>query len=211
MTVHYQRLLHSTSWRYIFALIILLAIARALAAQAPEPVAVEGQPLANNVKRLLEALESLGAPFHQEKKDAFEAAIKERDAAKLQKLLDRHVSVVVSLSPEARVKAKRGPGYVRLQQAGYTPLIIKVLNESTVTKPLRISSPQARPIFSGGGAGNKGKPTNNYFLEVQMYTKQPMTDKLSGLEVEYAIALIHSSEAGQPPVGVRFDDVQGHQ
>ncbi|HMF16336.1 MAG TPA: hypothetical protein VKE98_03975, partial [Gemmataceae bacterium] len=80
MTLHPPRLLHSTTWRYLAALILLLVIARALGAQALEPVAVEGQPLANNVKRLLEALESLGAPFHQEKKAAFEAAIKERDA-----------------------------------------------------------------------------------------------------------------------------------
>jgi hypothetical protein len=204
-------MLHSTSWRYLAALILLLVIARALGAQTLEPVAVEGQPLANNVKRLLEALESLGAPLQQEKQTALRAAIKDRDATKLQKLLDPLVLVVVSLSPEARVKAKRGPVHVQLQQGGYTPLIIKVLNESTVTKPLRISSPQAGPIFSGGAARNKGKPSKNYFLDVEMVTKQPMTEKLSGLEVEYAIALIHSSEAGKREVVLGFDVGQGTQ
>ena len=37
-----------------------------------------------------------------------------------------------------------------LQQGGYTPFLIKVHNESTVTAPMRIASPQALPIFSGG-------------------------------------------------------------
>src|SRR5262249_53878379 len=63
MTLHYPRILHSTSWRYLAALILLLAIARALGAQGLEPVAVEGQPLANNVQRLLQALDFLGAPL----------------------------------------------------------------------------------------------------------------------------------------------------
>ena len=56
-------------------------------------------------------------------------------------------------SPEARVKVKRGAAAAKLQQGGYTPILIKVHNESTVTKPLRITSPQAMPIFSRGKPG----------------------------------------------------------
>jgi len=58
-------------------------------------------------------------------------------------LLDPHVLLLVQLNPEARVKVKRGPAPATLQQGGYTPILIKVHNESTVTKPLRIASPQA--------------------------------------------------------------------
>jgi len=210
MTLHYQRLLHSTTWRYLAALILLLAIARAVGAQALEPVAVEGQPLANNVNRLLQALDFLGAPLPTKQTAALQAAIKARDAKKLQELLDPHVLALISLSPEARVKAKRGPATVVLHQGGfapvssdvakddrrlrtgYTPVILKVHNESTVTKPLRIA-------------------TKARFLDVEIYTKGPMTDKLSGLEVEYAIALIHASEAGKREVTLSFDVGQGTQ
>src|SRR5207253_2824338 len=89
-------------------------------------------------------------------------------------------------------------------------VIIKVLNDSTVTKALRISSPQAGPIFAGGGAGNV-KPDKNRFLDVEMYTKQPMTANLSGLKAEYALALLHSSEAGKREATLGFDVGQGSQ
>src|SRR4051812_9724686 len=85
----------------------LFAIPLALLPQTPDPVGVEGQPLAANITRLLQALEFLGTPLPKETTQALEAAAKERDAAKLQRLLDPHVLVHVSLTPEARVKAAR--------------------------------------------------------------------------------------------------------
>jgi hypothetical protein len=182
-----------------------------IAAQSLEPIAVEGQPLASNAQRLMQALEFLGAPLPADKTTALQVAIKSRDAKKIQQLLDPHVLVLVSLSPEARVKAKRGPAKVALQQGGYTPFIIKVHNESMVTKSLRISSPQAGPIYSGGAARSKGQTSKNHFLDVELYTKQPMTEMLSGLAVEYAIALVHSSEAGKREVTFGFDVGQGTQ
>ena len=48
-------------------------------------------------------------------------------------------------------KVARGPARAMLQQMGYTPILVKVNNESTATKALRIGSPQAGPPFAGGG------------------------------------------------------------
>src|SRR5205823_2146198 len=98
-----------------------------------------------------------------------------------------------------RVKAKRGPAAAVLQQGGHTPILVKVHNESTVTKTLRLTSPQSLPIHSGGSrAKGKGPITEidvkNRFLDVEMFTGASMTDKLSGLKVDYALALIHSSQ-----------------
>jgi hypothetical protein len=203
----------SPRWRAALPLAALLA-ALGLAApsrpQAPAPVEVEGQPLGANVTRVLQALDFLGAPLPADDAGALQKAAKARDAVQIQKLLDRHVLAVVSLSPEARVKAARGPSKAVLQQGGYTPVLIKVVNESTVTKPLRISSPQAGPIFSGGFAG-KAKADKRRFLDVEIFGKPPMTPNLSGLKVEYAIALIHSSEAGQREATLAFDVGQGTQ
>jgi len=178
--------------------------------KVPAPIAVEGQPLAANVNRVLQALEALGAPLPKEKNAALQKAIGDRDAKKLQELLDPHVVALVSINPEARVKAARGPALPTLQQGGWTPVLIKVANDSTVTKALRISSPQAGPIFAGGRAGNV-KADKNRFLDVEMYTKQPLTENLSGLKAEYAVALIHSTEAGQREVTLGFDVGQGSQ
>ncbi len=183
-----------------FGVAIVVAFVGAASANA-QPIDVEGQPLAENVLRLLRALDSLGQPLSDEQSKAITAAARKQDARKLQELLDPHVLLLVHLNPEARVKVKRGDAPTVLQQGGYTPFLVKVHNESTVTKPMRIGSPQALPIFSGGRSKNKPEALTeddlkNRFLDLELYTSPPMTDKLSGLKVEYALALIHSSRAG---------------
>jgi hypothetical protein len=179
-------------------------------AEKPQPVDVEGQPLGRNVDRLLQALDFLGAPLPKEKKAALHKAIEARDAKAIQRLLDSHVLVVVTVNPEARVKAARGPAAAVLQQGGFTPAVIKVINDSTVKKALRIGSPQAGPVFAGGGARNK-KGDPGRFLQVEMFTQSPLTANLSGLKVEYALALIYSSEAGKREATLAFDVGQGTQ
>ncbi len=198
--------------RYRFFLVIIASLAQACVgrAQSLDSVPAEGQPLAQNANRLLQALDFLGAPLAPDTTRALRAAIAERDSDKIQKLLDPQVLAVIRISPEARVKAARGPGPGVLQQGASVPVLLKVINDSAVTKGLRISSPQAGPIFAGGGA-KKGVASREHFLDVEMYTKPPMTEKLSGLGVEYAIALIASSEAGKREATLGFDVGQGTQ
>jgi hypothetical protein len=200
----------SPRWLLLAALVLLLT-AWPATAQTTDPIAVEGQPLAENVNRLLKALEFLGNPLPADTVKDLTAAAKERDAIKLQKLLDPHTTVLVAINPEARVKGAKGPAKIILQQSGYVPLLVKVHNEAGVIKPLHATSPQAGPIFSGGGAGDKVKPDKNRFLDVDVYTKQPMTTTLSGLKVEYVIVLVSSSEAGKREVTLVFDVGQGTQ
>lgn len=57
--------------------------------------------------------------------------------------------LTVSVNPEERVKVSRGGAQAKLRQAGYTPIILKVVNDSSVTKPLNIGSPQSGPVYSG--------------------------------------------------------------
>src|ERR1043165_1934190 len=192
---------------WVFLAILLLALAPNVWGQNPklETIAVEGQPLAANVTRLLQALDMFGSPLPKEQTAALQEAVKNRDARKLQELLDPHVLVQVTINPESRVQAARGPAATALQQGGYTPILLKVVNDSTVTKALRISSPQAGPILSDY------KPDKERFLAVEMFATQPMTANLSGLKVEYALALIQSSEAGKREATLRFDVSQGSQ
>jgi hypothetical protein len=175
-------------------------------------VAVEGQPLGSNVTRLLEALETLGAPLPADAARALTAAAKAQDSDKLQELHDPHVLIQVNINPESRVKVIRGPATVALQQAGYTPVIIKVVNEAGVTKPLHVRSPQALTVYSHA---KPGKITNieikHRFLDVDMYIANPLTDKLSGLKVEYTLALIHSSQSGRREAVLQFDVGQESQ
>lgn len=186
-------------------------------------VTVEPQPLAANVTRLQEALEYLGAPLPAETRKSLQSAAEALSAIAIQAALDRHVLAAVSINPELRVKVMRGPGEAKIQQAGFTPCLIKVINNSTVTRKLRIGSPQAGPVYSGAALGilerqaqtelndNENKTGARRFLEVEMFDRSPMTSQLSGFEVEYLLALIYSSEAGKREATIVFDIGEGTQ
>ena len=63
---------------------LTFAPAACLAQLSPATVAdVEGQPLAANVARLIEALDYLGVPLPAEKRSQLQAAIRQRDAIAL--------------------------------------------------------------------------------------------------------------------------------
>ncbi|HAW29670.1 MAG TPA: hypothetical protein DCY03_16365, partial [Planctomycetaceae bacterium] len=134
----------------VFLIVSLLFCASTdLQAESPAVEEVEGQPLAANVKRLISALEYLGAPLPASLVQKLNTACDQRDAAAIQKLLDSEVLCLVSLNPEVRTKVARGPVVAVLQQGGFTPFVVKVVNQSTVTRQLQISSPQAGPVYSG--------------------------------------------------------------
>src|SRR5262245_33979315 len=204
-------------WIMLSAGVVALSVQAAMSpAQTLEPVDVEGQPLASNVTRLLETLTFVGQPLPHETTKSIQAAVQEQDAIKLQKLLDPHVLFVLNINPEARVKVKRGPAPAVLQQGGYVPVLIKINNESAATKKLRMQSRQGQAIYSGGFAGpGVGKVTpediKDRFLDVELFNKPPMAENLSGLKVEYALALIHSSQSGKREAVFAFDIGQGTQ
>lgn len=211
---------------------LLVPALLALWQQAPAPdgrnlqaaALIEPQPLAANIERLIEALDFLGAPLSADLRADLVRTGQARDAARLQTLLDTRVLLAVHINPEARVRVTRGAAPAVLQQAGYTPMLVKVLNESRGTQRLRIASPQAGPVYAGMSklAGERMQQSHlrenenvagrtDRFLELEMFTAAPMTANLSGLDVEYAVALIYASESGQREATITFDVGQGTQ
>jgi hypothetical protein len=188
------------------------------------PVVVEAQPLAANIERLDQALDHLGTPLPADVRAALRRAGQARDGKRLQELLDPYVLLSVHINPEARVKVMRGSGRAELQQGGYTPVLLKVVNEGGVTGRLRVGSPQSGPVYAGMSELNGNRMQQQHlrvnenidkrtdrFLELEMFTAAPMTPTLSGLQVEYAIALIYSTEAGRREATISFDVGQGTQ
>src|SRR6266571_4825699 len=170
-------------------------------------VPVEGQPLSANITRVLQAFHFLGAPLPGEATKRLQAAAEAQDADRLQELLDPLVLLVVTINPESRVKVQRGPAEARLQQAGFTPVLVKVINQSALTRELRIVSPQSGQVYAGMTPLSAQRmqrtqlketsETNavpGRFLEAEMYSRPPLTPNLSGLAAEYVIALIYSGE-----------------
>ena len=156
-------------------------------AQKLETVEVEGQPLAANVKRLVEAFEYLGSPLPADTAVALKAAANDCDAKKLQQLLDPKVLLVVSLNPEARVKVARGPARVILQQAGFTPILIKVINDSTVTETLRIKSPQSGPVYAGVATLSMSQRCKGYGCEQRTSNRAGQNSTNSGFHASLPI------------------------
>ena len=201
-------------------LFLLSAVSRS--DEVPQ-VSVEPQPLAANITRLQDALDYLGAPLPPETRKNLLSATQKLSSIDLQTTLDPHVLAVVSINPELRVKVMRGPVAASIQQAGFTPCLIKVLNDSTVTRKLRINSPHAGTVYSGAALGslqrqaqtelieNENTTGARRFLELEMFERSPMTSQLSGLEVEYLIALIYSSESGKREATIVFDLGEGTQ
>ncbi|MDP6892450.1 MAG: hypothetical protein QF731_04665, partial [Verrucomicrobiota bacterium] len=134
----------------ILQFLLFLAFPLSVKAQVELPIGVvDGQPLGANALRLIQAMEFLGAPLSRSLVQELNNAVSSRDEEEIQKILDPQVLVAVTLNPEVRVKVARGPAKAVLRQAGYTPYIVKVFNDSTVARPLRVASPQSGPVYSG--------------------------------------------------------------
>ncbi|MFN7939514.1 MAG: CehA/McbA family metallohydrolase [Bryobacteraceae bacterium] len=195
----------------LFRLGFTLFLSGLLSAQELPVVAnVEHQPLAAQVTRLLEALEMLGEPLPAADATAIKAQLASRDGAKaveaIQNILDKHCLVGVNINPESRVKVQQGPAQPVLVQQGWRNFLVKVHNEAGITAVLNASSPNS------GQVPNQPMGTSNRrWIDLQMFVKQPLRERLSGLELEYKILQLYSRDAGKREAKLVFDVGQGTQ
>lgn len=138
---------------------------------------VEFQPLASATRRLIEALDYLGAPLLKEDQakinDALSANAPQQVVSNIQKVpdqypdrpdrprqarptgavstiqkvLDQYCLVGVDINPQSRVKVKEGSTAKELIQQGWRTFLVKVHNQAGVTAPLTAESPNAAPIY----------------------------------------------------------------
>src|SRR5579859_6080689 len=142
------------------------------AQELPMVTAVEHQPLAAQVLRLIEALQVVGEPLPANEASELQqlaAATSGKPAAvaQMQKILDRHCLVGVNINPESRVKAQEGPAKPELIEQGWRSFLVKVQNDAGITPVLAVESPNA-----GRLAGTNEFQVLRRFLDVQMYDKQ---------------------------------------
>ncbi|MBI3681099.1 MAG: CehA/McbA family metallohydrolase [Acidobacteria bacterium] len=133
-----------------------------------------------------------------------------QDAAKaveaIQNILDRHCLAGVHINPESRVKAQQGPAQPVLIEQGWRSFLIKVQNEAGITAVLNASSPNAGPVPNQP----PGASTRRW-MDLQLFQKQPMRERLSGLEVEYKILQLYARDQGKREAKLVFDVGQGTQ
>jgi hypothetical protein len=159
-------------------------------------------------QQILDALAKVKAALPQETERELRALVKEKKkasdetAVKIQKLLNEQCLVAVSINPESRVKAARGPRSAELRAGKDTVVLIRVLNEAGVTHGLSVQSPQMR----AAGESNMEK-----WLEITVYPEKPSEQKLSGQRVEYVLLRLKAQKTGKREATLVFDVGQGTQ
>src|SRR5262249_9518067 len=112
--------------------------------ELPKVETVELQPLAAQVKRLVEAMDYLGAPLQPADRPGVERAADTMKAdaavAEIQRVLDKYCLMDIHINPESRVKVTQGPAKAELVEQGWRSFLVKVRNEAGVTAPLKAVS-----------------------------------------------------------------------
>ena len=185
---------------------------------------VEFQPLAASVRRLIDAMAALGTPFSAADRAALDAAFAVRDPDQaveaIQRVVDRSCLVSLTINPEMRVEAIRGPAAASLTQHGWRSFLVKIHNEAGATSALRCLSRQSQSPFGGGRIVSESDkefaeadkksaapplPGSERWLDVHVADIRPLTPTLSGLRLEYRIVDLYSRDAGQHEATLAWD------
>jgi hypothetical protein len=188
----------------LFMLLLFLAAAPVRGQDLPTVDQADRARLQRQVTDLLVALDRLRSPLPPETEKALRALFREKDlgdaafTARVQKLLDPLCLAGVSINPESRVKAQRGPAGAGLRRGEARVVLVKVVNEAGSTPGLKVSGPQ---VSTDGNAG-PGK-----WLEAWL----PMGKRLTGGRLEYLPLRLVAHESGKREATLRFDVGQGTQ
>src|SRR5215469_17328849 len=96
-------------------------------------------------------------------------------------------------------------------------ILVKVLNHAGVTAKLEAQSPNALPVLvqSDGSPEPPRKvapeDVRDRWMDLELYDKNPMSPRLSGLPLEYRIVTIYSRDSGQRSAEISFNVGQGTQ
>ena len=179
------------------------------------------QPLAQQVRRLEDALDYLGQPLPGKTAAAIDNAIAMTDepmaVEKIEQSLDPFVLASIDINAESRVKVERGPADPLLVQGGSRFFLVKVTNRAGVTSPLVATSPNSGRVFirSTGDPAPKmllsPADVRDRWADISVYNSPPMEKSLSGLPIEYQILEVFSRDSGQRSADISFNVGQGTQ
>jgi hypothetical protein len=187
------------------------------AGELPRVDKVDRQPLEAQVKRLILALDLVGAPLSAADRAALQAARDEADDARavaaFQGVLDRHCLAAVRIGADKKkpaVEALSGNARPELAEQGWRVFLVKVLNPAELDRVvLHADSPNALPLYQR----SSGKPDPRVvsvgevarrFLDLDMFNRQPLREDLSGLELEYRLLQVYCRDSGRKEATVSF-------
>jgi len=202
-------------------LTILIALQQLAATPGAAQTRVSLQPFAQHVRQVETTLAYLGQPLTQNDHEAINqslASVDEASAiARLERILDMYTLAIVDINPESRVKVQAGAAKAELNEAGTRIFLVKVVNKAGVTAPLVVQSPNALPIFVQSDSSPEPPKVvvpadaRERWMSVELYDRDPMSPRLSGLPLEYRILAIYSRDRGQRSGVIGFNVGQGTQ
>ena len=189
--------------RTLVSLFATLLVVNPLRAQSLAVVDEVPWPhLRDHCRELLASLETARSPLPAETVRAVRGVLDKEPAdpdaavAAVQKLLDPHCLIGVSINPESRVKAARGAAASDLRLGTSTVVLARVHNEGGVTSALRVEGPGLIAAQGDGG-----------WLRAESVSAA----RLSGRRLEYVALRLTPREAGRREATFRFDVGQGTQ
>jgi hypothetical protein len=198
----------------------LLEPQRLKAAQEASP-AVPLQPFAQQIRQIESALSYLGQPLSLEDQNQINQSIGGLDetavVAELESVLDKQALAIVEINPESRVKVRPGPVKPELLEFGTRTFLVKVINRAGVTSHLSVESPNSGPVYIRSDGSPEPPATltsaeaRERWADISLYDKNPLSERLSGLGLEYRILQIYSHERGQRSAKISFNVGQGTQ
>ena len=188
---------------------------------------VDAQPLRAQIRRVVDALTSLGSPLRAGDLQALSAILEHPDSeavsADIQKVMEPYVLFHVLINPESRVSVTQALAPPKLVQHGWRVFLVEVSNSAEATGKLGCWSTEAladsgqapnSPITATGIAppgSSRPVPTisaadvEDRWLALEMFDKPPLTPPLSGLPIEYRIIQLYSRDSGRREASIGFD------
>src|SRR5436305_12143983 len=216
--------------RYAIWLGLALLAASIVSRESLKADQVELQPLAAQVRRVVEAMDYLGSPLAAADRQALDRALNEADTDKainaVQNVLDKYCLIDVSINPESLVKVTQGAARAELVEQGWQTFLVKVHNEAGVTAQLKAESPNALPVYARGKSTNieggfsvdpipkqviTPSEVADRWLDLSMFNKPPLKPELSGLQLEYRVIQLYSRDRGKREARISFNVGQGTQ
>jgi hypothetical protein len=192
----------------LVAAMLICSVAFTAKARGDLPVVeeVEWGPFRAHCRQLLAALDKTASPLPaktvREVKTLLDRAADDGQAVAVQKLLDPHCLLAVSINPESRVKAARGPADARLRRNRATVVLVKIHNDGGVTHALRLR---------GSELIHDGERGDGRWLDAAPIAEAPFAVELSGRRLEYRLLRLTPREAGKREATFQFDVGQGTQ
>ena len=193
----------------------------AQAADLPLVEGVELQPLASQAKRVAQALELLGSPLSSQQQAVLEKAIANPKAdeavRQIQQVLDPLCLAGVQHQPGEPREGRRRPGRPAADATRLARVPGEGAQRSGRDRRTAREQPQRGPpapplgFQPGTQAADHAAGSRHRWMDVSLYTKQPINKSLSGLALEYRVVQLYSRDTGKREAKLAFDVGQGTQ